>query len=103
MASGTWEARSLVSYKQIGKYGVAAAGIAEIVVDISQEMPSRAVIKGASLRVVCNLRPAGLINPGQIYDMSPGGWLMIKVPQFTKELGGRHGQSRDGSPTPDEG
>jgi hypothetical protein len=66
VGSGTWEARSLVSYKQIGKYGVAAAGIAEIVVDISQEMPSRAVIKGASLRVVCNLRPAGLINPGEI-------------------------------------
>jgi len=66
VASGRWEARLLVSYKQLGTYGVAAAGLAEIVADIFQEVPSPAVIRGAALTVVCNLLPAGLVNPGEI-------------------------------------
>ncbi len=66
VASGTWEARLVVSYKQLGTYGVAAAGIAEMVVDMFQRVPSPAVMRGAVLKVVCNLLPAGLVNPGEL-------------------------------------
>ncbi len=70
VASGRWESRLLVSYKQLGTYGVAAAGIAEVVVDIFREMPSPATIRGAVLRVVCNVGAAGLVNPGEIEGVS---------------------------------
>jgi len=75
IASGTWKARLLVSYKQIGTYGVAAAGILEMVVDIFRLVPSPATIRGATLKVVGNLGPAGFVNPGEIagYTLSiPG-------------------------------
>jgi hypothetical protein len=66
VASGRWEARQLVSYKQLGTYGIAAAGMAEIVADIFREVPSPAVIRGAALTIVCNIGAAGLANPGEI-------------------------------------
>ncbi len=66
IASGTWKARLLVSYKQLGTYGVGAAGILEMVVDIFRQVPSPATIRGATLKIVCNLPPAGLENPGEI-------------------------------------
>lgn len=75
IASGTWKARQLVSYKQIGTHGVAAAGILEMVVDIFRLVPSPATIRGATLKVVANLGPAGFVNPGEIvgYTLSiPG-------------------------------
>lgn len=75
VASGTWKARLLVSYKEIGTWGVFAAGIAEMVVDLFPQFPSPSVIRGARLKVVCNIGPAGLVNPGEIegYTLSiPG-------------------------------
>lgn len=59
VASGTWKARLLTSYREIGTYGVAAAGIGEFVIDIERLRPSRASIRGAVLRVFCNLGPGG--------------------------------------------
>ncbi len=75
VASGTWRARLLVSYKEIGTWGVFAAGIAEMVVDLFTQVPSPAVIRGARLKVVCNIGPAGLVNPGEIegYTLSVPG------------------------------
>lgn len=65
VASGTWQARRLVSYKQIGTWGVLAAGILEMVVDLFGQTPSRTTVRGARLKVVCNIGPAGLVNPGE--------------------------------------
>ena len=75
VASGTWKARLLVSYTEIGTWGVFAAGIAEMVVDLFPQVPSPAVVRGARLKVVCNIGPAGLVNPGEIegYTLSVPG------------------------------
>ncbi len=62
VASGSWAARLLVSYKQIGMYGAAAAGVLDMVIDLHREIPSKAVIRGATLKVVCNIGPAGLVT-----------------------------------------
>lgn len=75
VASGTWKARLLVSYKEIGTWGVFAAGISEMVVDLFTQLPSPAVVRGARLKVVCNIGAAALINPGEMegYTLSiPG-------------------------------
>jgi hypothetical protein len=63
VTSGTWKARQLINYKEIGTWGVIAAGIVELVIDMFQEIPSQTVIRGAKLKVVCNIAPAGLVNP----------------------------------------
>ncbi len=60
VAAGTWKARLLVSYREIGTYGGAAAGIVEFVIDIFRQQPSPATIRGALLRMHCNLGPGGL-------------------------------------------
>lgn len=66
VASGTWKARRLVSYKQIGTWGVLAAGVLEMVIDLFSEIPSKATIRGARLKIACNIGPAGLVNPGEM-------------------------------------
>lgn len=66
VGSGRWAARTLVSYKQLGTYGIAASGMAEIVADLYQEVPTQAVMRGAVLTIVCNIGAAGLMNPGEI-------------------------------------
>jgi hypothetical protein len=88
VGSGTWEARRLVSYKELGKYGIAASGIAELVVDISQQVPSPAVMRGAVLKVVCNIGAAGLVNPGEIEGVT---WT---IPGTEFEAGGTLGPFR---------
>jgi hypothetical protein len=62
VASGSWVPRLLVNYKQIGTYGVGAAGVLDMVIDLLREVPSKALIRGATLRVVCNIGPAGLVT-----------------------------------------
>ena len=62
VASGSWAARLLASYKQIGTFGVQAAGVLETVADLFQEIPSKAVIRGVTLKVVCNIGAAGLVT-----------------------------------------
>ncbi len=52
--AGTWMATSLVSFTQIGTYGVQAAGILTMMVDLVQLLPSAAVMP-ATLTVVCNI------------------------------------------------
>ena len=94
VASGRWEARLLVSFKQLGTYGIAAAGIAEVVADIFRDVPSPAVIRGAALTIVCNLRPAGLVNPGEIEGVK---W---DIPGTDFAAGGTPGPFRQ-IPSPD--
>jgi hypothetical protein len=59
VASGTWKARLLTSYREIGTYAGAASGIGEFVIDIQRLRPSPALIRGAVLRMFCNLGPGG--------------------------------------------
>lgn len=60
VGSGTWKARLLVNYRELGTYGGAAAGVGQFVVDIQRLRPSPAIFRGAILTVYCNLGPAGL-------------------------------------------
>jgi hypothetical protein len=63
LASGSWEAKRLTSFQPFGNpYGVFQAGIANLDVVLIRVVPSRLVVP-ASLRIVCNLGPAG-INTG---------------------------------------
>jgi len=62
-AAGTWKARSLRSFNLIGTYGSLAAGVLDMDVDLVRDIPSKAVIPGR-MKVVCNLGPANLHNPG---------------------------------------
>lgn len=95
VASGTWEARRLVSYKQLGTYGVAAAGIAEVVVDMFAQVPGPAVIRGAVVKIVCNIGAAGLANPGELEGTT---WIL---PGTEFEAGGTPGPFRPiASPPP---
>ncbi len=64
LSSGTWEATRLVSWKPIGNYGVAVAGVLEMEVNLLQQIPSAAVIP-AKLKVVCDLSQAKLNNPNE--------------------------------------
>jgi hypothetical protein len=61
-ATGIWVAREFVSLTIIGTYGVFAAGILEMIVDL---LPEGGSAVEATLEVTCNLGPAGLINPGK--------------------------------------
>lgn len=55
VASGTWKARLLTSYREIGTYANAASGIGEFVIDIQRLRPSPALIRGAVMRLFCNI------------------------------------------------
>jgi len=60
LASGTWKAKSLVSFTLAGLWGSQfVAGILEMTVELVADFPSRAVLP-ATLRVVCNLGPPGI-------------------------------------------
>ncbi len=59
VASGTWKARLLVSFREIGTYGGAASGIGQFVIDIQRLQPSSALIRGAVLTIFCNIGPGG--------------------------------------------
>ncbi len=61
LSFGTWQARSLVSYSEVGTYGAYAAGTAVMNIVLSLSAGTRVP---ATLTVVCNIGPAGLINPG---------------------------------------
>ncbi len=60
VASGTWKARLLTSYKEIATYAGVAGGVGEFVIDIQRLRPSPALIRGAVLTVFCTLGPAGV-------------------------------------------
>ncbi len=74
VASGTWQARLLTNFREIGTYAGVAAGTVDLVIDIQRVRPSPALIRGGVLRVFCNLGPIGA-NTGEIegYTLSiPG-------------------------------
>ncbi len=99
VASGTWKARLLTSYREIGTYGGAAAGIGEFVIDIRRLHPSPALIRGAVLRFFCNIGAAGLQTgktegitlsiPGTEFSggAKPGPFLQIPSPQPAGSFG----------------
>ena len=59
LSAGRWKAKRLVSFDLVGIYGVLAAGILTIDVDLLQVIPSQEVIP-ATLEIVCNHRGFGL-------------------------------------------
>jgi hypothetical protein len=60
VASGTWKARLLTSYKEAATYAGVAAGVGAFVIDLQRVRPSPALIPGAVLTIYCNLGPAGI-------------------------------------------
>jgi len=61
LGSGTWKAKRLLAFELIGTYGSLAAGEVEMKIHLVRDFPSSAVIP-ATLRMVCNLAPAGLVT-----------------------------------------
>lgn len=53
LATGTWTARQVVAFDLIGTWGVFAAGVLEMLVDLFPD--GAPAIKGARLKFVCNL------------------------------------------------
>lgn len=91
VGSGTWKARLLTSYREIGTYGGAASGIADFVIDIQRIRPSPASFRGAVLRVVCDLGPGGLVT-GEIEGYT------LSIPGTEFSAGGTPGPFRQLSP-----
>jgi len=63
-ATGHWRAKQLLHFSQLGTYGTLIAGIAEWTADFHVVSPFTAVVP-VTMEVVCNIGPAGLINPGE--------------------------------------
>jgi hypothetical protein len=60
IATGSWRATRFVSFEEIGTFGVGVAGILEMGIKlIPCEGP---VVRGATLKIVCNIGPAGLVT-----------------------------------------
>ncbi len=99
VASGTWKARLLTSYREIGTYGGAASGIGEFAIDIQRLHPSPALIRGAVMRFFCNIGAGGfqtgetegitLSIPGTEFSAgaTPGPFLQIPSPPPAGSLG----------------
>jgi hypothetical protein len=85
VASGTWGNGRLVSYKQAGTIGVQAAGVLQMVIDMFREVPSKAVMRGASLKIVCAVGAAGIIIPGELEGFT------LSVPGTEFSAGGNPG------------
>ncbi len=64
LAWGSWKAKRLIEYHQIGTYGSQAAGFVNAEIVLVRDYPTPAVIP-AMLEVVCNSGFAGLSNPGK--------------------------------------
>jgi len=61
VAAGSWKAKRLVSWNSIGTFGVFAAGILKLEVDLIRELPSRKVVP-AKLDVICNIQAVPLLT-----------------------------------------
>jgi hypothetical protein len=60
IATGSWRATRFVSFEEIGTFGVGVAGILEMEIKlIPCEGPA---VRGARLKIVCNIGPAGLVT-----------------------------------------
>ena len=63
VASGKWGNGRLVSYTPLGTFGVQGAGILVMVIDLFGEIPSKAMTRGATLKVACAIGAAGIPFP----------------------------------------
>lgn len=64
IATGGWKAVELLDFDEVGTWGRGVAGILTVRARLNPcEGPS---IRGATLKVVCNLGPAGILNPGEV-------------------------------------
>jgi hypothetical protein len=84
IATGSWRATRFLSFEEVGTWGVGVAGILELKVKlIPCDGP---VIRPASLVVVCNIGPAGLVTgrPEGFVLTVPG---MTPFSPFHPELG----------------
>jgi hypothetical protein len=60
IATGSWRATHFLSFQEIGTWGVGVAGVLEMLIKlIPCDGPT---IRGATLKIVCNLGPAGLVT-----------------------------------------
>jgi hypothetical protein len=58
--TGSWRATRFLSFEEVGTWGVAVSGILELAVKlIPCDGP---VVRGAMLKIVCNIGPAGLVT-----------------------------------------
>jgi hypothetical protein len=64
VATGHWRAKELLHFTQIGTYGTLIAGIGEWTAVFHVLSPSPAKVR-VTMEVVCNIGPAGLVNPGE--------------------------------------
>lgn len=96
VASGMWGNGRLVSYRQVGTIGVQGAGVLEIVIDLFREVPSKAVIRGASLKIVCAVGAAGIVIPDELEGFT------LRIPGTEFGAGGTPGPFAPvgGFPTP---
>jgi hypothetical protein len=60
IATGSWKASRVLSFEEIGTWGVAVAGILEL--EITLKPCEGRAIRGATLKIVCNLPPAGIVT-----------------------------------------
>ena len=60
IATGSWRATRFLSFQEIGTWGVAVAGVLEMRIRL---LPCGGpAIRGATLKIVCNIGPAGLMT-----------------------------------------
>jgi hypothetical protein len=60
IATGSWRATRLLSFEEIGTFGVGVAGILEMGIKL---IPcERPAVRGATLKIVCNIGVAGLVT-----------------------------------------
>jgi hypothetical protein len=81
VATGSWKAKSLISFDLLGTYGAGAAGILKMLINL---VPEEGPVAEATLKVVCNLAPAGL-DTGQPegYTLTVSGTSFVPfVPAF---------------------
>ena len=85
VASGTWANGRLVSYVPNRSLGVSGTGVLQMVIDLYREMPTKATIRGAALKIVCVSGPAGVAIPGEIEGFT------LSVPGTEFSAGGTPG------------
>jgi hypothetical protein len=62
IATGKWRAKRFLSFEEVGTWGVGVSGILRF--EIELRPCEGAVIRGATLEIVCNLAPAGITTGG---------------------------------------
>lgn len=85
VASGTWGNGRLIRYSPGRTFGVQGTGVVEMVVDIFRQIPTRDVIRGARLKVVCVAGAAGFSIPGELEGFT------LSVPNTEFSAGGNPG------------